>query len=230
MNKKVLDYINKKIASGVDGLPVDPDEFAYVCKNILDLRDKDQGLEVEKYFEHLTSFERIAEDGISIEQVGHKGDLKVNYNKGKYYPNVKSTMVSKGLFLKSDRYRMSKSSRIKIFDSSRTADFSLRSKLGQINYDLIIINFGWDASLLQGVISTTSLKEVAQYLKCGVSTLFETNDNGHWFIKASDIFETAVHNDRCIGFLMDKEQEQEMIEEHGDFSSPSIVELLPSYE
>ena len=228
MNKKVLNYINKKIVAGKNKKY--PGDFAYVCKNILDLRDKDQGLEVERYFEHITPFERIAADGISIEQVGHKGDLKVNYNRKSYYPNVKSTMVSKGLFLKSDRYRMSKSSRIKIFDSSRTADFSLRSKLGQINYDLIIIHFGWDASLLKGVISTTSLKEVAKYFKCGVSTLFETNDNGHWFIRVSDVFETALMNDRCIGFWLDEEGEKECIEEYGDFNRPSIVELLPSNE
>ena len=101
MNKKVLDYINKKIVAGKNKKY--PGDFAYVCKNILDLRDKDQGLEVERYFEYITPFERIAADGISIEQVGHKGDLKVDYNRESYYPNVKSTMVSKGLFLTSEK-------------------------------------------------------------------------------------------------------------------------------
>ena len=226
MNKKVLDYINKKIVAGKNKKY--PGDFAYVCKNILDLRDKDQGLEVERYFEYITPFERIAADGISIEQVGHKGDLKVVYNRESYYPNVKSTMVAKGLFLTSEKNKnlMGQSSRIKVFDSSRTANFSLRSKLRQINYDLIIIHFGWDASLLKGVISTTSLKEVAQYLKCGVSTLFETNDNGHWFIRVSDVYNTALMNDRCISFLLDKEDEDELVKEYGNFIRPSLVELL----
>ena len=225
MDKKVLDYINKKIVEGIKNKKC-PGDFAYVCKNILDLRDKDQGLEVERYFEYITPFEKVAEDGISIEQVGHKGDLRVKYNRKNYYPNVKSTMLAKGLFLKSDKHVMSQSGKIKVFDSSRTANFSLRSKLRQINFDLIIIHFGWDASLLQGMISTTSLKEVAQYLKCGVSTLFETNDNGHWFIRVSDVYNTALMNDRCNSFLLDKEDEDELVKEYGNFIRPSLVELL----
>jgi hypothetical protein len=76
------------------------------------------------------------------------------------------------------------------------------------------------------MISTTSLKEVAQYLKCGVSTLFETNDNGHWFIRVSDVYNSALMNDRCISFLLDKEDEDELVKEYGNFIRPSLVELL----
>ena len=127
--KKVLDKIFHKINYGFT--IKDPAHFALLSKNHLDLADKNQGWEVEKYFEHITGFEQIAEDGVSIEKVGHKGDLKVEHGKKKYYPNVKSTMLGSGrLWLKTDPNKMS-AVKIKVFDSSRTKDFSLMEKLKQ---------------------------------------------------------------------------------------------------
>ena len=136
-DKKVLNYMMSKIESGFD--IKNPSHFSLICKNKCGLKAQAQGAEVEKYLENSTGFERIAEDGVAIEQVGHKGDLRVVYEGKEYFPNAKSTMVgSANLWLKSDPNQMATKS-IKVFDSSRTPNFSLLQKLKQIGNDLIII-------------------------------------------------------------------------------------------
>ena len=223
-NKKVLDYIKKEVEKGFT--ITSPSEFAYICKNILNLADKDQGTQVEKYFEKTTPFERVAEDGIAIDQVGHKGDLKVEYNRNPYYPNVKSTMVSTSLFLETRPDEMG-SHTIKVFDSSRnSAGFSLGEKIKQIGGDLIIIHFAWSASLLRGAISVTCLQEMADYYNCSVKGLFTSNEAGHWKISVKELNNTAKAHNRVNYFDISVSDHHQLHGSRKDFSLPSIVELM----
>jgi hypothetical protein len=224
MDEKVLDYIYSKIKKGF--LIRDPVHFALLCKNHLDLADKNQGWETEKYFECITGFEIIAEDGIAIAQVGHKGDLKVEYGEENYYPNVKSTMLGSGrLWLKTDPNKMS-AVQIKVFDSSRTKYFSLMEKLKQIGDDLIIIHFCWHSLQLRGCVSVTSLQEIAKHRGTTVYGLFTDNDAGHYFIKARDVYDTALSYERALSFSTSEKEVENFLTKNEDFIKPSIVELM----
>ena len=223
-NKKVLNHIYSKIKKGF--LITNPVHFALLCKNHLDLADKNQGWEVEKYFEYITGFEIIAEDGVAIAQVGHKGDLKVEQAEENYYPNVKSTMLGSGrLWLKTDPNKMS-AVQIKVFDSSRTKYFSLMEKLKQIGNDLIIIHFSWHSLQLRGCVSVTSLQEIAKHKGVTVFSLFTSNDSGHYFIKARDVYDTALSHEHVLPFSTSKKEADDYLTEKKDFIKPSIVELM----
>tara|TARA_Y100000310_G_scaffold180261_1_gene180158 strand:- start:27 stop:722 length:696 start_codon:yes stop_codon:yes gene_type:complete len=229
MDEKVLDYIYSKIKKGF--LIRDPVHFALLCKNHLDLADKNQGWETEKYFECITGFEIIAEDGIAIAQVGHKGDLKVEYGEENYYPNVKSTMRGTGrLWLKTDPNKMGQGIGIKVFDSSRTQNFSLPEKLKEIGNDLIIIHFCWHSIQLKGCVSITSLQEMAEHRGVNVSSLFSRNKNkedaSHYSIKADVIYDVARHHDRVLFFSTSEKEVENFLTKNEDFIKPSIVELM----
>ena len=224
-DKKVLNYIMSKIESGFDR--ENPSHFSLICKNKCGLKAQAQGSEVEYFIEDTTGFERIAEDGVAVEQVGHKGDLKVVYSKKEYFPNVKSTMV-KNLWLKSNPNQMGINS-IKVFDSSwNSGGFSLSKKLKQIGNDLIIIHFAWDATLVRGAVSVTSLKEMAQYFRCKVIDLLEHNggDGGHYKISSRNLYETACRHERVRYFGVSEKEASDYLKEKEDFSIPSIVGLM----
>ena len=237
-DKKVLNNIFDKIQEGsTKGSERYKNlvHFALLCKNHLNLADKNQGWEVEKLLEYITGFEQIAEDGVSIAQVGHKGDLKVEHGKNNYYPNVKSTMLGSGrLWLKTDPNKMS-AVKIKVFDSSRTKDFSLIEKLKQIGNDLIVIHFSWHSLQLRGCLSVTSLQEIAKHkgssvLKMALSGLvaglFTWNKTGHYFIKGRDVYDTARHHNRTLPFSTTEKEASDFLEEKKNFVKPSIVELM----
>ena len=225
-DKKVLNYMMSKIESGFD--IKNPSHFSLICKNKCGLKAQAQGAEVEKYLENSTGFERIAEDGVAIEQVGHKGDLRVLYNNKEYFPNVKSTMTNNGLWLKSNPNQMGIKS-IKVFDSSwNSGGFSLSKKLKQIGNNLIIIHFAWDAKLFRGAVSVTSLKEMAQYFECRVIDLLEHNGGkgGHYKIKSRELYETACYHERVRYFGVSEKEASDYLKEKEGFSIPSIVDLM----
>ena len=224
VDKKVMDYMKTKVESGF--YIKDPTYFSMICKNICGLTDKEQGAEVEKYLENITGFEQIAEDGVAIDLVGHKGDLRVVYDGKEYFPNAKSTKVSSAnLWLKSDPNQMATKS-IKVFDSSRTPNFSLSLKLKQIGNDLIIIHFAWHSIQLKGCVSITSLKEMAKYWSCKVTHLFNSNDAGHYTISTRDLYDTAYYHDRVLPFDVSEKEAANFLEENKNFVKPSIVELM----
>ena len=224
VDKKVMDYMKTKVESGF--YIKDPSYFSMTCKNICGLTDKEQGAEVEKYLENITGFEQIAEDGVAIDLVGHKGDLRVVYEGKEYFPNAKSTMVgSANLWLKSDPNQMATKS-IKVFDSSRTPNFSLLQKLKQIGNDLIIIHFAWHSIQLKGCVSITSLKEMAKYWNCKVTHLFNSNDAGHYTISTRDLYDTAYYHDRVLPFDVNEKEAIDFLEKNKNFVKPSIVELM----
>ena len=224
VHKKVMDYMKSKVESGF--YIKDPSHFSLTCKNICGFMDKEQGAEVEKYLENITGFEQIADDGVAIDLVGHKGDLRVVYEGQEYFPNAKSTMVSSAnLWLKSDPNQMAIKS-IKVFDSSRTPNFSLSQKLKQIGNDLIIIHFAWHSIQLKGCVSITSLKEMAKYWSCKVDNLFNSNDSGHYLISTRDLYDTAYYYDRVLPFDVSEKEAANFLEENKNFVKPSIVELM----
>ena len=224
VHKKVMDYMKSKVESGF--YIKDPSHFSLTCKNICGFMDKEQGAEVEKYLENITGFEQIADDGVAIDLVGHKGDLRVVYEGQEYFPNAKSTMVSSAnLWLKSDPNQMATKS-IKVFDSSRTPNFSLSQKLKQIGNDLIIIHFAWHSIQLKGCVSITSLKEMAKYWSCKVDNLFNSNDSGHYLISTRDLYDTAYYYDRVLPFDVSEKEAANFLEENKNFVKPSIVELM----
>ena len=224
VDKKVMDYMKSKVERGF--YKKDPSHFSLTCKNICGFTDKEQGAEVEKYLENITGFEQIAEDGVAIDLVGHKGDLRVVYVGKEYFPNAKSTMVSSAnLWLKSDPNQMATKS-IKVFDSSRTPNFSLLQKLKQIGNDLIIIHFAWHSIQLKGCVSITSLKEMAKYWNCKVTHLFNSNDSGHYLISTRDLYDTAYYHDRVLPFDVSEKEAANFLEENKNFVKPSIVELM----
>jgi len=223
-DKKVLNYIKSKVESGFN--EKNPSHFSLICKNICGFMDKEQGSEVEKYLENITGFEQIAEDGVAIDLVGHKGDLKVVYEGKEYFPNAKSTMLGSGnLWLKSDPNQMATKS-IKVFDSSRTPNFSLSQKLNQIGNDLIIIHFAWHSTQLKGCVSITSLKEMAKYWSCEVNNLFNSNDSGHYLISTRDLYDTAYYHDRILPFDVSEKEATDFLKKNKDFVKPSLVELM----
>ena len=225
VDDEVLNYIYNVIQDGITEATTKPEYFALLCKNVLNLMAQEQGYEVEKYFEEITPFERVAEDGVAIEIVGHKGDFKVLYRDKVIFPNVKSTMVSKGCFLKTKPKEMG-SGGIKIFDFSRTKNASLRNKLNQIGNDLVIIHFAWDAEKLRGCISVTSLQEMSDHTDYAVIDLFTGNDAGHFTISKKDVYNTALHNDRVIPFNVSESSASSFLHKNKNFRKPSIVELM----
>ena len=223
-DKKVMDYMKSKVESGF--YIKDPSHFSMTCKNICGFTDKEQGAEVEKYLEYITGFEQIAEDGVAIEQVGHKGDLKVVYKNKEYFPNAKSTMHGTGnLWLKRDPHQMA-SKTIKVFDSSRTPSFSLPHKLKQIGNDLIIIHLAWDSVQLKGCVSITSLQEMAKNFGIKVTYLFTSNDSGHYLISTRDLYDTAYYHDRVLPFDVNEKEAIDFLEKNKNFVKPSIVEWM----
>ena len=72
VDDEVLNHIHSVIQDGITEATTKPEYFALLCKNVLNLMAQEQGYEVEKYFEKITPFERVAEDGVAIEIVGHK--------------------------------------------------------------------------------------------------------------------------------------------------------------
>ena len=230
MNKdnKVLNYIKSKVESGFN--EKNPSHFSLICKNICNLTDKAQGYEVEKYLECITGFEQIAEDGISIEKVGHKGDLKVLYGDKEYFPNAKSTMLGTGALWLKDPNQMGAKT-IKVFDASRTPNFSLPKKLKQIDNDLIIIHFAWHSIQLKGCISVTSLQEISAYCDVKVIDLFRANKNDegkpqHWSISTKDLYNTARYHDRILPFKVTKKEAKSFLTKHKGFNKPSLVGLM----
>lgn len=225
VDDEVLNHIHSVIQDGITEATTKPEYFALLCKNVLNLMAQEQGYEVEKYFEEITPFERVAEDGVAIEIVGHKGDFKVLYGDKVIFPNVKSTMVAKGCFLKTKPKEMG-SGGIKIFDFSRTKNASLRNKLNQIGNDLVIIHFAWDAEKLRGCISVTSLQEMSDHTDYAVIDLFTGNDAGHFTISKKDVYSTALHNDRVIPFNVSESSASSFLHKNKNFRKPSIVELM----
>ena len=224
-DNEVLNHIFNVIEDSIANATRKPEYFALLCKNVLNLMAQEQGYEVEKYFEEITPFERVAEDGVAIEIVGHKGDFKVRVGNKVVFPNVKSTMVAKGCFLKSRPKEMG-SGGIKIFDFSRTKNASLRDKLNQIGNDLVIIHFAWDAEKLRGCISVTSLQEISDHTDYDVIDLFTGNDAGHFTISKKDVYNTALYNDRVIPFNTSESSANSFLKENKNFRKPSIVELM----
>ncbi len=224
-DNEVLNHIFNVIQDSIANAARKPEYFALLCKNVLNLMAQEQGYEVEKYFEEITPFERVAEDGVAIEIVGHKGDFKVTVGNTVVFPNVKSTMVSKGCFLKSKPKEMG-SGGIKIFDFSRTKNASLRDKLNQIGNDLVIIHFAWDAEKLRGCISVTSLQEMSDHTDYDVIDLFTGNDAGHFTISKKDVYKTALYNHRVIPFNTSESSANSFLKKNKNFRKPSIVELM----
>ena len=225
MNKNVLNYIFKKIKRVTK--KIDPCAFSFLSKNVLNFSDKSQGSEVEKYIEEISDFKRTGTDGLSFEKVGHKGDLEVYYNGEHHFPNVKSTMVNGTLWLKTNNAKMSSGAIVKVFDSSRSQNFSLIKKLRQINYNLPIIHLAWDAQHMCGVISVTSLKEMSAYTNTPIYKLFKTNKCGQYNIAGRDIYETALSHKRVYPFGVNTlMRADELYQKYSNKKMPSLVELL----
>lgn len=193
-------YLNA-IFNNVNKNGKDAAYFAYYIKNIRNFQSMEQGKAVEEFISAISGYQIIAEDGVAISEVGHKGDIVVEYENKLIFPNVKSTMTQNFMGTSGK----SRNGIVKVFDSSRTRYFVLSEKIKQIGGDLPIIHMTWDKTLCRGYIAVTSLGECAEYFYGddsidNIVRLFNTNNSGHYLISAKNLYLPAKNNGRVTYF------------------------------
>ena len=170
--------------------------------------NNERGMCLERFFCEELNAEDI--DDFTVNALRKKGTfIKYDFILPNKVPiNVKTTFIKDGLF--DIRNNMtSNSSSIKVFDTSRRKYKSdhisaLKDMLTEIDWDVVILLYGFEISTNRCCLCLTSLKEICYNIFGEVSEgnilmLFNWGDKGsHYFINRVDIFNTAKKNKRLI--------------------------------